>query len=304
MNNKLRYPLRDFLLNHPYLNPYGFSIDRFLRTITYWCRALPDAIIVGNNKSASNTVFFNLIKHPQITGSSRRENRFFDANYWRGIHWYRTLFPTKIEKYYFMRRKKSNMLILDSSPTCYLHPYAAQRIKELLPNVKLIILFRDPVDHAYSLYYHRVRMGSEKLSFEEAIAQDKERFEETEKKWVNDEVREHNWKDLRISYLSDGIYYNHIKRWFSLFDEKNIHCINVNDLAENPIEVLNNICKFLKLSSYHFNDFESKNIAKYHPKKGPYPPMKSETRDKLIEFYKKHNKNLEEFLGVKFNWNT
>ncbi len=303
MNNKSNYFFRDFLLNNPYLNPYGFTVDRFFRNLTYWCRTFPDAIIIGNNKSASNTVFYNLIEHPQIKAASRRENRFFDANYWRGVHWYRTYFPTKFEKFFFKRKTKSNMLILDSSPTCYINPHAPQRIKKLLPNTKLIILFRNPIDYAYSLYHHRLRNGNEKNSFEEVIEQDQERFEETTQKWLNDEVREHTWKNLRLSYISDGIYFNNTKRWFDVFPRKNIHCIDVNDLAKNPIETLNNICKFLNLPYYHFKDFESKNIAKNHPKKGPYPPMNSNTRKKLIEFYIPYNRNLENLLGKKFDWN-
>ncbi len=296
--------LRNFLLDHPLINPYGFTWKRFFGNITFWCRTLPDVIIIGNNKSASNTIFYNLIKHPQILGVSRRENRFFDANYWRGTSWYRSYFPTIFKKYFLKRKNKSNILILDSSPTCYLHPHAAKRIKKLLPKVKLIILFRNPVDHAYSLYYHRIRMKSEKLTFEEAIKEDKQRAEETNKKWLNNEVKEHTWKDLRISYLSDGFYFEHINKWYSLFDKINIHCINMNDISKEPIKILNNLCDFLEISPYHFNDYEIKNVAKDHPRKGAYPPMNPETREKLIEFYKESNEKLEKFLNKKLNWNN
>ena len=292
---------RLFLLEHPFLNPYGFTVNRLVRNLTCWSRLLPDAIIVGNNKSASNTIFFNLIEHPQINGSSRRENRFFDANYWRGVNWYRSYFPTKVSKIRF-EKTNSKILVLDSSPTAYLHPYAAQRVKKLLPNAKLIILFRNPVDHAYSLYHHRVRMKVENNTFEDCILQDQERFEETEKKWLNDEVREYNWKDLRLSYVSDGIYFNHIEKWFSLFTKENIHCINVDDLAKEPIVVLNKICTFLNLPTYHFENYKKENVNKEDPREETYPPINPDTRKKLVEFYKPHNQKLERFLNTNFHW--
>ena len=301
MKNQFKNKFRNFILERPLINPYGFTFDRMIRTLTSRSRLLPDAIIVGNNKSASNTIFYNLIEHPQIKGSSRRENRFFDANYWRGTNWYRSYFPTKSEKIRF-EKKNSKLIILDSSPTAYLHTYAAKRIKKLLPDSKLIILFRNPTDHAYSLYHHRVRMKVESETFENCILHDQERFNETEKKWQNDEVREHTWKDLRLSYVSDGIYFNHIEKWFSLFPKENIHCINVDDLAKDPIYVLNEICNFLDLHEYSFKNYVKKNVNKEDSRKETYKPMNPETRKKLIEFYKPHNAKLELFLNKKFYW--
>jgi hypothetical protein len=301
MDNQLKNKLRNFILENPFLNPYRFNLDRMMRHLTRHSRLLPDILIVGNNKSASNTVFYNLIEHPQIEGSSRRENRFFDANYWRGENWYRTHFPTKTSKQKF-EKNNSKLLVLDSSPTSYLHPYAAQRVKKLLPDAKLIILFRNPVEYAYSLWWHRSRTKVESETFENCILNDQERFEETEKKWRNDEVREHTWVDLRLSYVSDGIYFNHIEKWFSLFSKENIHCINVDDLAKEPIVVLNKICAFLNLPDYHFSNYAKKNVNKEDQRKPTYPPMNPDTRKKLIEFYKPHNEKLESFLNIKFNW--
>ena len=77
MKNQFKNKFRNFILECPLINPYGFTFDRMIRTLTSRSRLLPDAIIVGNNKSASNTIFYNLIEHPQIKGSSRRENMIY-----------------------------------------------------------------------------------------------------------------------------------------------------------------------------------------------------------------------------------
>jgi hypothetical protein len=301
MDKQLKNKLRDFILEKPFLNPYRFNLDRICRNLTSYSRLLPNTIIVGNNKSASNTIYFNLLDHPQIVGASRRENRFFDVNYWRGINWYKSHFPKKsIEKEF--EKSNSKLIILDSSPTAYLHPFAASRVKKLLPSAKLIILFRNPTDHAYSLWHHRVRTNVESETFEDCILNDQERFEETEKKWRNDEVREHTWKDLRLSYVSDGIYFNHIKKWYSLFPKENIHCINVDDLSKEPIIVLNKICNFLDIPEHHFKNYVKKNVNKEDPRQKTSKPINPDTRKKLVEFYKPYNEKLESFLEMKFNW--
>ena len=89
-------------------------------------------------------------------------------------------------------------------------------------------------------------------------------------------------------------------RLFSAIE--NIHCINVDDLAKDPISVLNKICRFLDLPEYAFNNYVKKNVNKEDSRKETYKPMKPETRKKLIEFYKPHNAKLESFLNKKFNW--
>ena len=49
------------------------------------------------------------------------------------------------------------------------------RMKEILPGVKLIVILRNPVDRAYSHYHHELRKNRESLSFEKAIELEKER---------------------------------------------------------------------------------------------------------------------------------
>ena len=51
MKNQLKNKFRNFILEYPFLNPYGFTFDRMIRNLTCRSRLLPDAIIVGNNKN-------------------------------------------------------------------------------------------------------------------------------------------------------------------------------------------------------------------------------------------------------------
>ena len=45
------------------------------------------------------------------------------------------------------------------TPYYLFHPEVPQRIKSQLPDVKLIVLLRDPVERALSQYFHSRRLG-------------------------------------------------------------------------------------------------------------------------------------------------
>ena len=67
-----------------------------------------------------------------------------------------------------------------------MHPLAPERIKKILPDVKIIILLRNPIDRAYSHYNMQKRNNYEKLSFEDAIKLEKERIKDERQKEILD----------------------------------------------------------------------------------------------------------------------
>lgn len=284
-----------WLLTHPYFNPYGFTMHRFYRTLTSFCRVLPDYIIAGNNRSGTASLHKFLIQHPNITAPSRREIGFFSHSYWRGLLWYRSYFSTIIHKRFFEYVHKEPLITGDDSPMYLFHPTAIHRIKKVLPNVKLIIILRNPVDHAYSLYQYYRRTGMEKVSFEDAIKEDEKRAKILEEKLVKNEIREHNRKFFRLPYIHMGKYIYDIKRLFEIFPRKQILILSTEMLKTNPQDVLDQTFEFLGLKYYKIKNLESTNVASY-------VPINAATRDFLINFFKPYNAELEKFLDKKFNW--
>ena len=65
----------------------------------------------------------------------------------------------------------------------------------MLPDAKLIICLRNPVDRAYSHYHHNIRLGVEHLSFDEAIDKEDERLSgEYEKILINENYYSLNYQ--------------------------------------------------------------------------------------------------------------
>src|SRR5207248_10393615 len=96
------------------------------------------------------------------------------------------------------------------------HPHVPKRVVQVLPHVKLIVLLRNPVDRAYSQYYHAIELGHETLSFEEAIASEEERTAQERAKLLRDEhYYSHAYKHR--SYLTRGIYVEQLQAWMQLF---------------------------------------------------------------------------------------
>src|SRR5690606_1960153 len=100
----------------------------------------------------------------------------------------------------------------EASP-CYLfHPCAAQRARATVPNAKIIMLLRDPVNRAYSHYHHEVRLGYETLSFEEAIAQEAKRLCGEKDKMLADGSYT-GYRYMHYSYQARGVYIDQVKTW-------------------------------------------------------------------------------------------
>lgn len=135
-------------------------------------RMLPDFVIIGAQKSGTSFFYNLLTRHPQIEKAATKEVHFFSRYYDLGPSWYNSHFP-------FPRQKDaSNPLTGEATPYYLLHPLAARRAADTIPQARLIVMLRNPVDRAYSHYQHQVRMGNEPLpSFEEAIAAEGTRIE-------------------------------------------------------------------------------------------------------------------------------
>ncbi|WP_349632699.1 sulfotransferase domain-containing protein [Neobacillus sp. WH10] len=148
-----------------------------------------------------------------------------------------------------------------------------------MPDVKLIVLLRSPVDRAYSHYHHLKRRGVEKLTFEEAINQEGDGI-----------FRKYNNR----TYLARGKYVEQLKRWMNFFPKEQILIINSENYYHDPIKGLNQVCQFLDISEWNYK----------YTKNGSYryPKMEKHMRERLIQYFKPYNEELEDYLGVKFNW--
>ena len=170
------------------------------------------------------------------------------------------------------------------------------RVKSIIPNVKIIILLRNPVNRAYSHYNHEVRRGIEKLSFEKAIKREQEKMDNEIKKILE---QKYYYSSIfrNYSYITRGIYINQIKKWIELFPKSQFLIIKSEELFENPKVILKKTFDFLDLAPYE-------NIAFKRSNQGNYKKLDTKIKIELKEYFKPYNEQLYDYLGMNFNWES
>jgi len=269
---------------------YQLFVKRHFFGITSPLRVLPDFFVIGAGRTGTTSLYHYLDQHPSLSKSAYDELGFFDVNFHLGLHWYRSLFPSIFTKFR-IKLKTHFFMTYDVTPSYVRRPWIARRMKKLFPDTKLIIVLRNPIDKAQSHYYLSKKFG-ETRTFEEFIEEDINDILEWD---IGSKDDYYFATKVENSKLARGFYVEQLPVWFELFSKNQILIISSEDLASNTKNVINNIFQFLNLPKYEIPNIEKVNVSK-HSK------MNSDTRKRLIAFFKPYNKQLYEFLNYKFDW--
>jgi len=265
------------------------------RHLTSSIRILPSFIIIGFPRCGTTSLYNYLIQHPSVAPPLKKEIFFFGANFEKGINWYKRYFPTLLYKYQIRKHFRNYFLTGEGSATYIHHPLASDRIKKTIPQAKLIVMLRNPIDRAYSQYFKIVNIGRENLSFEDAIEIESKRIEGEWEKMINNKnyysMDYHNY-----SYLSSGIYVDKLKGWLNSFPKNQILILKSEDFYNDPSSIFKTTLKFLNLPNWELQKYKKYN---YYDNK---PPLHPTIRKKLVDYFKPHNERLNKLLGRNFGW--
>jgi hypothetical protein len=257
----------------------------------YWTaplRGLPSALIIGAQRSGTTSLFNYLVKHSDVLAPLGKEIHYFDFRYARGIRWYRGRFP-------YALRLRNGSLTLDASPYYLVHPLVPQRVAELLPEIKLIALLRNPIDRAFSHHQHAVRDGRESLSFAEAIEKEPERLAGEEER-LRIEPGYYSYNHRHYSYLHRGQYAEQLRRWGEHFPRSQMLVLQSERLFREPAAVTATVHAFLGLRPYRLERYKPFLQGSYQ--RGIAP----ELRAALASYFEPWNRELYEWLGEEFDW--
>jgi len=251
---------------------------------------LPDFIIIGSQKCGTTFLYDELAKHPRVAPAITKEIHFFDFNFQRGIDWYRACFARPRRPEHGQARISG-----EASPYYIFHPLVARRIAEVAPQAKLIALLRNPVNRAYSHYQHEVRLGFERLPFDQALEREQERLRGEAERMQADPSYQ-SFTHAHYGYLTRGIYVDQLKRWRDLFPDSQLLILRSEDLYRDTPEMIGRVLEFLGLPDGGAREYRKKTSA--------YPKMDAATRSRLIRFFEPHNQRLADYLGTDFAWNS
>jgi hypothetical protein len=262
--------------------------------MTAFMRPLPDFLVIGAQKSGTTALYAYLRWHPAITGPPWKEVSFFDRHYRRGARWYRGHFPSRPRTWLSSRRNGARTIVGEASPSYLFHPLGPQRVRETVPDARLIALLRDPVDRAYSHYQHEVALGREPLAFEEALDREQERTRGEEERMLRDPAYfSHAW--WNHTYLARGRYAEQLERWLAVFPREQLLVLPSEELSERTRETYARVLDFLGARRHELDTFPRVFERKY-------APMAPGARRRLVEYYREPNGRLFELLGRDLGW--
>ncbi|XP_059474716.1 bifunctional heparan sulfate N-deacetylase/N-sulfotransferase [Neocloeon triangulifer] len=229
------------------------------------CQQLPRFLVIGPQKTGTTALYTFLSMHPEISSNfpsmdTFEEIQFFNGkNYYRGLDWYMSFFPVPTNS--------SAQFLFEKSATYFDGELVPRRAHALLPDAKLVTILISPAKRAYSWYQHmRAHKDPVALnySFYEVIT-----ASETSPKPL---------RELRNRCLLPGKYSQHLERWLSLYTPQQLHIIDGEQLRVNPVEVMNNVQKFLKVTP----PFDFAKHLRYDPKKGFFCQVVNEDHTKCL----------------------
>jgi hypothetical protein len=265
------------------------ALQRSLGRLTGPFRALPDFIIIGAQRCGTTSLYNYLAEHPQVLPATIKETHFFDNNFRRGLNWYRAFFPLARQM-----NGDRHLVTGESTPYYLFYPHAPVRVYDTLPDVKLVVMLRNPVDRAFSHYYHEKRMGAEPLSFEEALdREERELASETARIVADEHYR--SFFHQHHTYLSRGIYVDQLQHWTQVFAREQILAIRSEDFYQDPAVTLRQVTDFLGLPPWNLNEYPLYNATRHGP-------MESHIRERLAAYFRPHNHRLYDFLGANWKW--
>ncbi len=280
---------------------YQFAVGRYnsLRTLARRNpgrgRLLPDFVIIGAAKAGTTSLYGWLSEHPFVAPASQKEVHYFDYNYYRGEDWYRAHFPLARDRAAFAAEHGRPFVTGEASPPYMAHDWAPERLARRLPEAKLLVTLRNPIDRAYSQFQMSRREGEEPLeSFIDAVNAEAGRLAPELARTAVDR-RYNSWPIGCWSYLMRSRYAEQLERWLRLFPRHALHVLTLEELSTDPQATLDRVHGFLDIPAHRYDDLKPLHTA-------TYDAITPEIRARLADYFRPHNERLYHLLGTDLGW--
>lgn len=262
----------------------------------------PDFLVIGAVKAATTWIQMRLQDNPQVFLPDP-EPHYFSTGFDLGEDHYRSFFEA---------RPASARIVGEKSADYLAHPLAARRIAAMLPDARLVVQLRNPVDRAYSDYKMFYRRGTLTGPPEEYLSSPDNPFPR---------------------FLEDGLYGKHLTRWLDLFPREQILVYLYEDVDSQPRQIVETVSRHIgvdpvfrpELARQRENNSRAAILPlplrkALSPLKGvvrplrgtsmfegarsvlaremAYPPLSPSLRQRLTEFYARDIELLAQICGV------
>lgn len=250
-------------------------------------RDLPDFLVIGCQKGGTTSLAKDLAAHPEVFIPSEKEVHYFSTNCHRGPEWYARHFAGR----------GSKRVCGEVTPYYLFHPRCAEWIHELLPEVKLVALLREPVARGVSHFFHARQRDLEPLSsLREALE-----AEDTRLRGADDELQRKgfcHFAHQKHSYSKRGLYAEQLDRYRQRFPAEQLLVLRSEDYFRDSAGVVRQVCEFLGLSPPPANARHGR-----HENRGNYDSSEVDpaVRELLRSRFADANRELAERYGIRWD---
>lgn len=188
----------------------------------------PNFLFVGADKAGSSWLHSVLMTHPEIFLAPEKDLYFFDRYFGRGLDWYARHFEAATPE----------AAIIGEICHDYLYsPPAAERIAASLPDVRVMVCLREPVERAMSSYLNMRRAGWVSSDFATAL-------------------------DEHPHLLEHGRYGAHLARFAAHLPRERIYLGFFDDLQRNPQLFLDGVLTWLGVDRLVLSDAQHQPVRR------------------------------------------
>ncbi|NVK20926.1 MAG: sulfotransferase domain-containing protein [Kangiellaceae bacterium] len=189
-----------------------------------------DGMIIGVEKAATTSLFRYLSSHSSVASHDVMELPYFVNE---------DVYKQGFDKCYnsFYTSNQNADFILAKNVGCVYFEEAHKRLYEHNPNMRLVVLLREPVSRAFSAHQYALQKGREiEQSFDLAVKKEPERL--SSGKMIH---KRYN------AYLDRGLYFKQLEKLLNYFNKNQIKIVLFEEFKENPNDTLEEILTFFDL---------------------------------------------------------
>ncbi len=210
---------------------------------------LPNFLVIGAPRSGTTSLHRYLGEHPDVYVTPLKETKFLafrhDPPAYVGPGDEATINRWSVTSLAGYEAQFEGVdgepAVGEASPLYLFHPDAPGNIHELVPDINLVCILRDPVERAWSDFKNMVRLAREpEPAFQEALD-------------AEDARREAGWGPY-YWYREKGFYHRHLTRFLDRFPREQLHITLFDDLRADPVGTLRGIHRFLGVDPTHEPD--------------------------------------------------
>lgn len=211
----------------------------------------PDFLILGAARAGTTALYNYLRQNPSIFMPAAKEPNFFafegeSLNYAGPGADYVNNSITQIKDYHTLFSDAPTGSVCGEASPLYLYsPKAPERIRHHAPQVRMVVILRNPIDQALSHYLYAVKQRIEPLEdFSAALDAEEERLAA-------------NWQPL-FGYSRFPLYAQQLTRYFDMFARDQFLIHTYEEFQTNPEGVINSITGFIGADTQFCPDLSSR----------------------------------------------